>query len=36
MAASSEETLISVWHQVMVEDTKIVTLGEQKFPRRTS
>jgi hypothetical protein len=37
MAASLEETLVSVWHQVMVEDTKIVTLGEQKFPvRRTS
>jgi len=37
MAASLEETLISVWRQVMVEDSKIATLGSQKFPvRRTS
>jgi hypothetical protein len=37
MAASLEETLILVWRQVMVEDTKVVALGEEKFPvRRTS
>jgi len=31
MAASLEETLILVWRQVMVEDTKAVALGEEKF-----
>jgi hypothetical protein len=37
MAASLEETLILVWRQVMVEDTKVVALGDEKFPvRRTS
>jgi len=37
MAASLEETLILVWRQVMVEDTKVVALGDDKFPvRRTS
>jgi len=37
MAASLAETLILVWRQVMVEDTKVVALGEEKFPvRRTS
>ena len=37
MAASLEETLILVWRQVMVEDTKAVAFGEEKFPvRRTS
>jgi hypothetical protein len=37
MAASLEETLISVWRQAMVEDAKVVTLEDAKFPvRRTS
>ena len=37
MAASLEETLISVWRQVMVEDAKVVTLHDEEFPvRRTS
>jgi hypothetical protein len=37
MAASLEETLVLVWRQVMVEDTKVVVLGDEKFPvRRTS
>ena len=37
MAASLEETLILVWRQVMVEDTRVVALGEEKFPvRRTT
>jgi hypothetical protein len=37
MAASLEETLISVWRQVLVEDTKSVTLEGRSFPvRRTS
>ncbi len=37
MAASLEETLISVWRQAMVEDAKVVTLEDKEFPvRRTS
>jgi hypothetical protein len=37
MAASLEETLISVWRQAMVEGAKTVTLEGQDFPvRRTS
>jgi hypothetical protein len=37
MAASLEETLILVWRQVMLEDTEVVVLGDEKFPvRRTS
>jgi len=37
MATSLEETFVSVWRQVMAEDSKIVTLGDEKFPvRRTS
>ena len=37
MAASLEETLISVWRQAMVEDARVVTLQNEKFPvRRTS
>jgi hypothetical protein len=37
MAASIEETLIAVWRQAMVEEAKIVILGDQKSPvRRTS
>jgi len=37
MAASLEETLILVWREVMLEDAKVVALGEEKFPvRRTS
>lgn len=37
MAASLEETLISVWRHVMLEDTKVVAWGDEKFPvRRTS
>jgi hypothetical protein len=34
MAVSLEETLILVWRQVMLEDTKVVALGDEK--RRTS
>ena len=37
MAASLEETLISVWKQALVDDAKIVTLEDRDFPvRRTS
>lgn len=37
MAASLEETLISVWRQVLVEQAKDVTLEGRSFPvRRTS
>jgi hypothetical protein len=37
MATSFEEVLISVWRQTMVEDAKVVTLENEKFPvRRTS
>ena len=37
MATGLEETLISVWHQVMLEDSKVLTLEGKKFPvRRTS
>ena len=37
MAASLEETLISVWRQAMVEDAKVVMLGDAQCPvRRTS
>jgi hypothetical protein len=37
MAASLEEILILLWRQVMVEDSKVVALGDEKFPvRRTS
>ena len=37
MAASLEETLISVWRQVLVEDAKVVTVQNEMFPvRRTS
>jgi|SRR5580658_9421659 hypothetical protein len=37
MAASLEETLISVWRQVMVEGAKTVTVEGRNFPgRRTS
>jgi hypothetical protein len=37
MAASIEETLISVWKQVLVDDAKIVTLEDRICPvRRTS
>src|SRR5215813_6540188 len=37
MAASLEETLISVWRQTIVEDANVVTLGDEAFPvRRTS
>ncbi|MGA7769911.1 MAG: hypothetical protein WCA27_27240 [Candidatus Sulfotelmatobacter sp.] len=37
MAANLEEILISVWREAMVEDAKVVTLGDEKFPvRRTS
>jgi hypothetical protein len=37
MAASLEETLISVWRQAMAEEAKTVIVGDQKFPvRRTS
>ena len=37
MAASLEETLISVWQQALVDDAKTVTLEGRNFPvRRTS
>jgi hypothetical protein len=37
MAQNLEETFISVWHQAMVDDAKVVTLQNDKFPvRRTS
>ena len=36
MSQSLEETLISVWYQAMVEDAKVVTLEDNKFPVRTS
>jgi hypothetical protein len=37
MAASLEETLISVWRQAMVEDLKTVTVEDRTFlVRRTS
>jgi hypothetical protein len=37
MAASLEETLISVWQQALVENAKNVTLESRSFPvRRTS
>jgi hypothetical protein len=37
MAASLEETLTSVWRQVLVQDAKSVTLENRSFPvRRTS
>ena len=37
MAANLEESFISVWRQAMVEDAKVVTLEDKKFPvRRTS
>jgi len=37
MAASLEETLISVWQQALVDNAKAVTLGDRDFPvRRTS
>jgi hypothetical protein len=37
MAASLEETLISVWRQAMVQDAKVVRLQNEEFQvRRTS
>ena len=37
MAASLEETLISVWQQAMVDEAKTVTVEGRTFPvRRTS
>src|SRR5207237_3061111 len=37
MAASLEETLISVWHQALVEGARSVRLENRSFPvRRTS
>ena len=37
MAASLEETLISVWQQALAENAKSVKLGDRSFPvRRTS
>jgi hypothetical protein len=37
MAASLEETLVSVWRQAMAEEDKSVIVGDQKFPvRRTN
>ena len=34
MAATFEDTLISVWRQVLVEKSKTVWVGERKFPVR--
>ena len=34
MAANLGETLISAWRQSIVEDAKVVTLGDEKFPVR--
>jgi hypothetical protein len=37
MAAGLEETLISVWHQALVENARSVKLKNRSFPvRRTS
>ncbi len=37
MAASLEETLVSVWRQVLVDNAKAVTLDDRNFSvRRTS
>jgi hypothetical protein len=37
MAASLEETLVSVWHQTLVEDVRTVVLQNGGYPvRRTS
>src|SRR5919109_1614312 len=37
MAATLDQTLISVWRQALVEEAKSVTLGGRSFPvRRTS
>jgi len=37
MAASLEETLVSVWHQTMVNEAKAVSVEGRSFPvRRTS
>jgi len=37
MAANLEETLISVWRQALVEESKLVTVNGMRFPiRRTS
>jgi hypothetical protein len=37
MATSLEDTLISVWRQVLAENAKTVTLNDESYPvRRTS
>jgi fructose-1,6-bisphosphatase/inositol monophosphatase family enzyme len=37
MAMSLEDTLVSVWRQVMAEDGKTVTLNDERYPvRRTT
>ena len=37
MAPNLEETLISVWRQVLIEQAKAVTIGDRSYPvRRTS
>src|SRR5690242_832850 len=37
MAPSLEETLVSVWHQALVEDARVAKLENRTFPvRRTS
>jgi len=37
MAPNLEETLISVWSQVLVEQAKVVTIDDRSYPvRRTS
>lgn len=37
MAATLEQTLISVWQQAMVDEAKTVTLDDRNFPvRKTS
>ena len=34
MAATLEDTLVSVWRQALVENSKTVAIGERKFPVR--
>jgi hypothetical protein len=37
VAASLEETLITVWHQAMIDNSRVVRLDDGQFPvRRTS
>ena len=36
MNPSFEQTLIEVWRQALVEDAKVVVLGEEHFPIRVT